>query len=80
MKVRFYGSLADAIGRELKLHALSACSVSQLRMRLAEEHPAAEQLVRSKRFRACVGDVLVGDDYPLSESDTVEFFPPVSGG
>ena len=80
MKVLFYGRLADVIGPELDVSAPSGCSVSQLRDRLAADHPGAEQVLRSKRARTCIGDRLVHDDYMLNGADTVEFLPPVSGG
>ena len=80
MKVLFYGRLADVIGPELEVNSPAGCSVLQLRERLAAEHPLAEQILRRRRARTCVGDRLVHDDYMLSAGDTVEFLPPVSGG
>ena len=80
MKVLFYGRLADVIGAELEVNSPARCSVSQLRERLATEHPLAAQALRSKRARTCVGDRLVHDAHVLSAADTVEFLPPVSGG
>lgn len=80
MKIVFYGRLADVIGPELEMPAPNECSVSQLRDRLAVEHPTAERDLRNKRLRTCVGDRLVHDDHVLSGTDTVEFLPPVSGG
>jgi molybdopterin converting factor small subunit len=80
VKVVFYGRLADVIGPELDVSLPPGCSVSQLRDRLAAEHPAAEQVLRSRRARTCIGDALVRDDHVLSATDTVEFLPPVSGG
>lgn len=80
MKVLFYGRLADMIASELEVSSPAGCSVLQLRKRLAAEYPLAEQTLRSKRARTCVGDRLVNDDHVLSALDTVEFLPPVSGG
>lgn len=80
MKVVFYGRLADVIGPEIDVRAPDGCSVSELRDRLAAEHPDAEHTLRSKRARACIGDALVPDDHLLVDADTVEFLPPVSGG
>ena len=80
MKVLFYGRLADTIGSELEVEAPPGRSVGELRERLIAEHPQAEQPLRSKRARTCVGDKLVGDDYRLALGDKLEFLPPVSGG
>ena len=80
MKIVFYGRLADVIGPELEVRVPPDYSVSQLRDRLAAEHPAAEQDLCDKRVRTCIGDRLVHDDHVLDASDVVEFLPPVSGG
>lgn len=80
MKLLFYGRLAEAIGRELEVSAPPGCSVAELRDRIAADYPQAENVLRSKRARTCVGDRLVTDDYGLEPGDTLEFLPPVSGG
>jgi molybdopterin converting factor small subunit len=80
VKVAFYGCLAEAVGPELEIEALPGWSVAELRNKLIAEHPQAEEALRNKRARACVGDALVHDSYVLSASDRVEFLPPVSGG
>ena len=80
VKVRFYGRLAEALGDELEIDEAPGCSVGQLRERLISQHPHAAQPLRSERSRACVGDVLVQDDYVVSAYEKVEFLPPVSGG
>lgn len=78
MIVRFYGRLADAIGREAKVEAVGATSVGQIRRRLLADHPhAAEALSRS---RACLSDMFVEDAELVSDEDQVDFLPPVSGG
>jgi molybdopterin converting factor small subunit len=80
VRILFYGRLAEAIGPELEVNALPGCSVAELRNRLGAEYPQVEDVLRSKRARACVGDTLVRDDYQLATADVVEFLPPVSGG
>ena len=80
MKVLFHGRLAEAIGPELELEAPPGCSVGQLRDRLIAEHPEAEQPLRSRRARACIGDMIVHDHHVLQAGDRIEFLPPVSGG
>ena len=80
MKVLFYGRLAEAIGPELEVGASPGCSVAELRDRLIAQHPDIEDVLRNRRAKACVGDRLVADDYPIGADETVEFLPPVSGG
>jgi molybdopterin converting factor small subunit len=80
VKVLFYGRLAETIGPELEIETPPGCSVEQLRERLIAAHPEAEQPLRSKRARACVGDALVPENHVLGTADRVEFLPPVSGG
>ena len=80
MKILFHGRLAEAIGRAIDLDAAPGCSVAELRERLIAEHPEAEQPLRSRRARTCVGDAIVHDNYVLQASDTIEFLPPVPGG
>jgi molybdopterin converting factor small subunit len=76
VKVRFYGNLADAIGRDLEVEPSE--SIAQLRRLLEVRHPAAASAIA--RSRAVIGDTLVDDDCKLGPSDKVEFLPPVSGG
>ena len=78
MKVLFYGRLADTIGRDIEIEASGACSVAELRRRVAARHPdAADALGRS---RAVVASAMVGDEHVIAPADQVEFLPPVSGG
>lgn len=79
MKVAFFGRLREALGDELEVPDRTAEKVSDLRRRLVELHPSAVDLL-SSRVRACVDDVIVGDDFALSGHERVEFFPPLSGG
>jgi molybdopterin converting factor small subunit len=80
MKILFHGRLAEAIGPELDVDAAPGCSVAELREKLIAEHPEAEQPLRSRRARTCIGDAIVHDNHVLQAADTVEFLPPVSGG
>jgi molybdopterin converting factor small subunit len=78
VKVLLYGWLAEAIGSEVELDAAAGCSVAEVRKRLGEAHPGAEESL--KRSRALIGDSAVGDDRVVTAADQVEFLPPVSGG
>lgn len=79
MKILFHGRLADLLGREVELPA-AACTIAQLRERIAVAHPRAAEPVRSKRVRACIGDAIVAESHVVGAGEQVEFFPPVSGG
>jgi molybdopterin converting factor small subunit len=80
VKVLLYGRLAEAIGPEIEVDAPDGCSISELRERLAADHPEMAQTLASRRSRACVDGSLVQDAYLVSSGDQVEFLPPVSGG
>lgn len=81
MRILFYGPLGDIVGREARIDPPSENStVGELREALARLHPAASGELLKPSLRACVGDEIVRDDFSLSGADTVEFFPPVSGG
>lgn len=79
LRIIFYGSLGERLGREIDLEVPEGThTVAQLRELLALRFPgASEDLART---RACVGESLVGEDYDFASDDTVEFFPPLSGG
>jgi molybdopterin converting factor small subunit len=80
VKVAFYGRLAEVVGTELDVEAPPGCSIEELRNTVIAEHPQAENALRNKRARACVGDAIVHDNYVPDPADRVEFLPPVSGG
>jgi molybdopterin converting factor small subunit len=80
VKILFYGRLADAIGPELEIGAPAGTSVAELRRMLFDAHPQVADVLHNKRTRACVGDMLVREDFRLAAGDTLEFLPPVSGG
>lgn len=80
MKVLFYGRLAESLGPQVEIAAPGDCTVASLREMLVAQYPVAEQVLRSTRTRAFVGDTLVFDDYRLDDQQAIEFLPPVSGG
>ena len=80
MQIGFYGRLRDAIG-DVRDHDVSeGMSVSELRRQLADRFPDHSRDLLSPRIRACVDDEIVGDDFILTGRESVEFFPPLSGG
>lgn len=79
MRIHFYGRLADSLGQDIEVEIPEGCSVADLRERLAIEYPHAANAL-GKRVRALVGDIVVADSHIVRPGDSVEFFPPVSGG
>lgn len=81
MDVTFYGRLADRIGRQVRIEVpAEGCSVAELRRLIALQHPDVGAEILGPRVRACVDDAVAPDAQPLRAGQSVEFFPPVSGG
>ena len=80
MRVQFYGKLAGWLGKDVEIELPGACSIAEIRERLAAAYPDSAEALGCRRVRACVGDTLVPDDHLVQPNDTIEFFPPVSGG
>jgi molybdopterin converting factor small subunit len=80
VKVAFFGSLGEAIGREVEFDAGQCRTVGDLRAAVAAHYPDAAGLIRHEAVRGLVGDRIVPEDFRLDGVDRVEFFPPLSGG
>jgi molybdopterin converting factor small subunit len=80
MRIHFYGGIGDYLGRSIHFDLPEgAATVADLRRLLCKAYPDAAGEFAS-RLRACVADEIVGEAYELSEAETVEFLPPLSGG
>lgn len=80
MKVMFYGSLGERLGRELEIDPPQGTdTIACLRELLADRFPTASGDLLN-RSRACIADTIVGDGHELADAESVEFFPPLSGG
>lgn len=80
MKIRFYGKLSDEIGREIDFDPPAGTdTIVKLRNALADIFPDAAEELRD-RSRAIIADTIVGEGHRLAGPETVEFFPPLSGG
>jgi molybdopterin converting factor small subunit len=79
VQVLFFGKIGEMLGRSVQIDGAPA-SVAELRHHLAEQYPHASAELLRPSLRACVGDELVQDSFPLNGVGTVEFFPPLSGG
>lgn len=81
MRIICFGKLGEAIGRELHLEPpVGGCTVAELRQLLIARHPHAAEILSNPSIRACVGDSIVGEQFPVDPATDVEFFPPLSGG
>jgi len=80
MNVRLYGCLADLLGKQVTLDVPSSRSIAEVRAAIIARYPEVEEQMRSGRVRACVDDVIVGEEYVVQGAHAVEFLPPVSGG
>lgn len=81
MKVLFFGSLGDRIGREVETERPAGVrTVADLRRFLSELYPDARAALSSASVRACIGDEIVADDHDVADAEEVQFFPPLSGG
>lgn len=80
MKIRFYGRLGEKLGSEIDVDPPSGTdSIVKLRNVLADMFPDASTDLQ-QRSRACVADSIVGEGHGLVGNETVDFFPPLSGG
>lgn len=81
LRILFYGKLVDLLGRELEIEwPQHGGSVGVVRERLAALYPHAGDALLTPSLRACIGDALVDEGQCVRSGDTIEFFPPVSGG
>jgi molybdopterin converting factor small subunit len=80
LKIRFYGRLGEKLGAEVNVDPPAGTdTIERLRDVLADMFPDASADLR-QRSRACVADSIVNESHKLTGADTVEFFPPLSGG
>ena len=79
MRVTFYGKLADQLDRTVEIDG-DATTVGEVRARLAERFPDVRDELLAPSLKACIGDLMVGDEHPVTDDGEVELFPPLSGG
>jgi molybdopterin synthase sulfur carrier subunit len=82
VKVLFFASLRDAVGREsLTLEISAAASVDQFMRQLETAlSAAAYAALSSEAVRIAVNQELVQADVEIHDGDEVAFLPPVTGG
>ncbi len=80
LKIRFYGKLGEKLGAEIEVDPpVGTETVAHLRRALADMLPEASDDLQ-RRSRVCIADSIVGEGFLLAGTETVEFFPPLSGG
>ncbi len=81
LAIRFYGPLADSIGKTIALDLPEGCdTVGALRNHIASAFPQTATLIADKRTRCFIDDRSAQDGDRLAKDATAEFLPPVSGG
>ena len=77
--VRLFATLRQNAGWKERAFTLDEGAL--LRDLVSEIHAAQPEIgLGSRVFYAAVNEEYAKGDYPLTEGDTVGFFPPVSGG
>jgi molybdopterin converting factor small subunit len=80
LTIAVFGRLADSVGDAFSFDVGEACSVADLRQRLADSFPPIRADLLGSKVRFCVGDALVPDDHILAEGRRVDILSPLSGG
>ncbi len=80
MKVTFYGSLAEAIGREVELEPQDGATVADVRRMLFARYPKAKASLARGDVMGCVDDEIVYDQFVVPPGKDLAFLPLLSGG
>ena len=75
--VRYFAAFREAAGTGSETLDTNASTPAQLFAECASRHPPLEHYSSSK---VAVNDELADWEAPLSDGDTILFFPPVAGG
>ncbi len=79
ISVRVFARARDIIGADtVPVELPDSSTVADLRTALAEQHPGLQPL--APNLHVAIGNDYATDDHPLTSSDDVAVFPPVSGG
>ncbi|HWE48100.1 MAG TPA: MoaD/ThiS family protein [Caulobacteraceae bacterium] len=80
-KVLFFGRTADRLGRSREVEIPPAgLSIADLRQRLCNADETARDALDRPDVRACVDQVIVGDDARIAPDQEIAFFSVFSGG
>ena len=79
--VRFFGSLREAIGREVMDLEIDEACIAGVHTRLASRlGTERSQALAGPGVRVCVNQTIVRGNVELKAGDEVAFLPPVTGG
>ena len=79
--VRFFGSLREAVGREVMDVDICDACIAGVRRRLVSLLRADElRALSGQGVRVCVNQTIVRGNVGLRNRDEVAFLPPVTGG
>jgi molybdopterin synthase sulfur carrier subunit len=81
IRVRYFASIREAIGRADEVVDTPALTLAELRSELLARGDAyALGLARGRALRMALNQVMASDHALLTEGAEVAFFPPVTGG
>jgi molybdopterin synthase sulfur carrier subunit len=81
LRVKYFASIRETLGRGDEVVETQAATLAQLRDELiARGEPYGRSLARGKAVRQALNQVMSDESAPLSEDCEVAFFPPVTGG
>jgi molybdopterin synthase sulfur carrier subunit len=81
VRVRFFATLREQIGRSALTIDADVANVSELWRHLERTLPAeAIGALRAKGVRVAVNQEMIEHDAPLADGDEVAFMPPITGG
>ena len=81
IRIRYFASIREAIGRADELLDTDAATLGALRDELiARGAPYTEALARGRAVRLALDQLMVNENTALCDGGEVAFFPPVTGG
>lgn len=81
IKILYFARLRESLGVAEEAMEISAATVADLMTLLAARgEPWRQEFDGCRPIRAAVNQILVSNDFAITDGDEVAFFPPVTGG
>lgn len=81
IRILFFGKLREDLDRnQLVFDEFKGGTVTELREMLQDIDPSWSNKLGKGKALVAVNQVMVDEEFMVSESDEVAFFPPVTGG
>lgn len=81
VRLRYFASVREALGRDEEAFDTDAATLAALRDALiARGEPYASALARGRAVRMALDQVMRSEDAALKDGAEIAFFPPVTGG